>query len=175
MDQIEKGYQALLKKIDDMDRKIEPLAKEVQAHESELMARMGQMTAPLVKKIGMNLLKEGKQDTSGELYDTVYYENKMIILGKTDPIGQRPDRPGRKVDEQFCVLADDGNFYELMFSTEGIVVDSYRKQLSPGEALRTYGHEIMVMLYRAMRDYLKGEKELIDALEKTIAFVMAEK
>lgn len=175
MDQIEKGYQALLKKIDAMDKKIEPLAQEVRAHEAELMDRMGETTAPLVRKIGMNLLKKGKQDTKGEMYDTAYYEKKMIILGKSDPVQYRPDGSGKKVDEQFCVLAEDGKFYELMFSTEGIIVDSYQNQLSPADALQIYGHEIMIMLFRAMRDYSQGQEELIDSLEKTLAFVLAGK
>ena len=175
MDQIEKGYKALLKKIDEMDAKIEPLAQEVRTHEAELMARMGEMTASLVSRIGMNMLKRGKQDARGEMYDTAYYDTKMIILGKTDPLEHRPDNIGKKVDEQFCVLAEDGKFYELMFSTEGIVVDSYQNSLSPGDALQIYGHEIMVMLFRAMKDYLRGQEELVEALEKTIAFVLAEK
>jgi len=175
MDQIEKGYKALLKKIDEMDAKIEPLAQEVRTHEAELMARMGEMTASLVSRIGMNMLKRGKQDARGEMYDTAYYDTKMIILGKTDPLEHRPDNIGKKVDEQFCVLAEDGKFYELMFSTEGIVVDSYQNSLSLGDALQIYGHEIMVMLFRAMKDYLRGQEELVEALEKTIAFVLAEK
>jgi len=175
MDQIEKGYKALLKKIDEMDAKIEPLAQEVRTHEAELMARMGEMTASLVSRIGMNMLKRGKQDARGEMYDTAYYDTKMIILGKTDPLEHRPDNIGKKVDEQFCVLAEDGKFYELMFSTEGIIVDSYQNSLSPGDALQIYGHEIMVMLFRAMKDYLRGQEELVEALEKTIAFVLAEK
>jgi hypothetical protein len=175
MDQIEKGYRALLKKIDELDAKREELSEEVRAREAALMARMGELTAPLVARIGMNMLKMGKQDTKGEMYDTVYYPLKMILLGKTDPVAHRPDNVSKKVDDQFCVLAEDGRFYELMFSTTGIVVDSYQNPLSPEDALQIYGHEIMVMLYRAMRDYLEGQKELIDALEKTLAFVRAEK
>ncbi len=175
MDQIEKGYQELLKKIDEMDRKREVLSDEVRAHEAELMARMGEMTAPLVGRIGMNMLMRGKQDTKGEMYDTAFYEKKMILLGKTDPIEHRPDDFNKKVDDQFCILSEDGKFYELMYSSEGIIVDSYQNPLSPAEALQIYGHEIMVMLYRAMRDYLEGQKELLDALEKTLAFALAKK
>ncbi|OPX67078.1 MAG: hypothetical protein A4E36_01751 [Methanoregulaceae archaeon PtaB.Bin009] len=175
MDQIEKGYRALLKKIDELDAKKEELSEEVRTREAELMGRMGEMTAPLVSRIGMNMLKQGKQDTKGEMYDTRYHDQKMIILGKTDPVEHRPDNISKKVDDQFCVLSEDGKFYELMFSTDGIIVDSYRNPLSPADALQIYGHEIMVMLYRAMRDYMEGQKELLDALEKTIAFVLAEK
>ncbi|MCU0632403.1 MAG: hypothetical protein MUC66_05440 [Methanolinea sp.] len=173
MDQIEKGYKALLKKIDELDARRETLSEEVKAREAELMARMGEITAPLVSRIGMNMLNRGKQDTKGEMYDTVYYPKKMVILGKTDPVEHRPDNISKKADEQFCVLSEDGNFYELMFSSDGIMVDSYLNPLTAGDALQIYGHEIMVMLYRAMRDYLEGQKELVDALEKTIAFVLA--
>jgi len=175
MDQIEKGYRELLKKIDEFNSKRDELSEEVRAREAALMARMGEMTAPLVARIGMNMLKRGKADTKGEMYDTVYYQQKMIVLGKTDPVAHRPDNISKKVDDQFCVLAEDGRFYEMMYSTGGIVVDSYQNPLSPEDALQIYGHEIMVMLYRAMRDYLEGQKELLDALEKTLAFVLAEK
>ena len=175
MDQIEKGYRELLKKIDEFNSKRDELSEEVRAREAALMARMGEMTAPLVARIGMNMLKRGKADTKGEMYDTVYYQQKMIVLGKTDPVAHRPDNISKKVDDQFCVLAEDGRFYEMMYSTEGIVVDSYQNPLSPEDALQIYGHEIMVMLYRAMRDYLEGQKELLDVVEKTLAFVLAEK
>jgi len=109
------------------------------------------------------------------MYDTVFYKDKMIILGRTDPVPHRPDNPDKKVDDQFCVLGEDGKFYELMYSSDGIIVDSYRNPLSAKDALELYGHEVMVMLYRAMRDYLQGEEELINALEKTIAFITQEK
>lgn len=172
MDQIEKGYSALLAKIEELDARREALSEEVRDHQADLMARMGEMTAPLVGRIGMNMLKRGKQDTRGEMYDTAFYEKKMILLGKTDPIEHRPDNFNKKVDDQFCVLDEDGRFYELMYSTDGIVVDSYQNPLAPRDALQIYGHEIMVMLYRAMRDYLKGQEDLINALEKTIAFAL---
>lgn len=173
MDTIEKGYQELLKKIDEMDSRRDALSDEIRSHEAELMSRMGEMTAPLVGRIGMNMLRRGKQDTKGEMYDTAFYEKKMILLGKTDPLEHRPDDFNKKVVDQFCVLSEDGKFYELMYSSEGIIVDSYPNPLTPGDALQIYGHEIMVMLYRAMRDYLEGQKELLDALEKTIVFALA--
>jgi len=165
-DEIEKGYRKLLDKIEEYDGKIGELGEEVRSRDSALMARMGEMTAPLIGKIGLNMLMKGKQDTKGEMYDSIFYKEKMIVLGRTDPVPHRPDNPDRKVDEQFCVLGEDGRFYELMYSSDGIVVDSYRNPLSAEDALKLYGHEVMVMLYRAMRDYLQGEEELIGALEK---------
>jgi hypothetical protein len=170
-DEIEKGYTKLLGKIEEYNGKIEELSEEVRSRDSALMERMGELTAPLIGKIGLNMLKRGKQDTKGELYDTSFYKEKMIVLGRTDPVPHRPDDPGKKVDDQFCVLGEDGRFYELMYSTDGVVVDSYRNPLSAQDALKLYGYDIMVMLYRAMRDYLQGQKELLDALEKTIAFI----
>ncbi|MCQ8893409.1 MAG: hypothetical protein NQU46_02070 [Methanolinea sp.] len=170
-DEIERGYEKLIAKLGEYEGKIEAMSDEILSREGALMARMGELTAPLVAKIGLNMLMRGKQDTKGEMYDTVFYKEKMIILGRTDPLPHRPDDPGKKVDDQFCVLSEDGKFYELMYSSDGIVVDSYRNPLSPADALKLYGHEVMVMLYRAMRDYLQGQKELLDALEKTIAFI----
>ncbi len=174
-DEIEKGYTRLLEKIGENAGKIEELGEEVRARDGALMARMGKMTAPLVKKIGLNMLLKGKQDPKGELYDTTFYRDKMIVLGRTDPVPHRPDDPGKKVDDQFCVLGEDGRFYELMYSSDGVVVDSYRNPLPEQDALNIYGYEVMVMLYRAMRDYLEGQKELLDALEKTIAFITQQK
>ncbi|OPX70346.1 MAG: hypothetical protein A4E38_01462 [Methanoregulaceae archaeon PtaB.Bin108] len=175
MDIIEKGYEALLKKIDEMDQKRDTLTDEIRAHEADLMARMGEMTGPLVGRIGMNMLMRGKQDTKGEMYDTAFYPKKMILLGKTDPIEHRPDDINKKVVDQFCVLSEEGKFFELMYSSDGMIVDSYQNPLSPADALQIYGHDIMVMLYRAMRDYLEGQKDLLDAMEKTIAFALAGK
>jgi len=174
-DEIEKGYKRLLEKIEEYDGKIEELGEEVRSRDSALMARMGEMTAPLIGKIGLNMLERGKQDTKGEMYDTVFYKEKMIVLGKTDPVPQRPDNPDKKVDDQFCVLGEDGRFYELMYSSDGLVVDSYRNPLSVEDALKLYGYEVMIMLYRAMRDYLQGEEELIGALEKAMPSSRQEK
>ncbi|MEM2124459.1 MAG: hypothetical protein QXL43_03940 [Methanolinea sp.] len=174
-DEIERGYRRLLEKIEDYDGKIGELGEEVRAREEELMARMGEMTVPVVKRIGLTLLMKGKVDTRGELYDTAFYKEKMIVLGRTDPVPHRPDDPSKKVDDQFCVLSEDGKFYELMYSSDGVSVDSYRNPLAPRDALHLYGHEVMVMLYRAMRDYLEGQEDLIEALEKTIAFITQKK
>jgi len=55
----------------------------------------------------------------------VFYEKKMIVLGKSDPLPYRPDDPSKPVDTQLCVLSEDGNFYEVMYTTTEIRVDSY--------------------------------------------------
>ncbi len=60
-----------------------------------------------------------------------------------------------------------------MYSFDGFLTDSYLNPIDPKKALDLYGYDIMYMLYRAMRDYLKGEEELIDALEKVVGYVFA--
>lgn len=171
MDAIEKGFDALLTKVQKYDEKKEKLKGAVAKEEALLLARMGVETGPVISKIGLVMLERGKQDNAGELYDTKFYQEKMIVLGKTDPVEFRPDDISKKVTDQFCVLSEEGKFYELMYSSDGFIVDSYRNLIDPGEALEIYGYEIMFMLYRAMRDYLTAEKELVDALQKVIDFL----
>jgi hypothetical protein len=134
---------------------------------------MAVMTVPVIKTIGINMLEKGKQDSKGELYDTIFFPHKMIVLGKTDPVKYRPDDVTRKVDDQFCLLSEDGNFYELMYSSEGITTDSYLHPIKPKEVLDLYGYDIMYMLYRAMKDYLKNQEALLAALEKTMNFILS--
>ena len=71
----------------------------------------------VVKAVGLNMLKMGKQDTKGEIYDPdADYPAKMIILGKAEPNAFRPDNPGKQITDQFCVLSEDGDLFELMYS-----------------------------------------------------------
>ena len=95
----------------------------------------------------------------------------MIVLGKTDPAGNRPDDVSKKIDDQFCVLSEDGKFYELMFSFDGFIVDSYANPITAKDALDRYGYEPMYMLYQALHDYLKGQEDLVAALKLVLAFV----
>jgi hypothetical protein len=119
----------------------------------------------------MNLLKKGKQDTKGEIYDPQYYPQKMIILGKAETAGFRPDNPQMPVTDQFCVLSEDGDFFELMYSFDGFLTDSYLNPLDAKRAIDQYGYDIMVMLYTAMHDYLKGEEVLVQALDTVIGYI----
>ena len=57
----------------------------------------------------------------------------MIVLAKTDPMNYRPDDVTKKVDDQFCTLSEDGRFYELMYSSDGMSVDSYLKESAAGK------------------------------------------
>ena len=137
---------------------------------------MAASSVSVVKIVGLNMLKKGKQDTKGELYDPMYFPQKMIILGKaTEPAAFRPDNPTMPVTDQFCVLSEDGDFFELMYSFDGFLTDSYLNPIDAKKALELYGYDVMFMLYRAMQDYLTDEKKLVDALEIVIGYVFAKK
>ena len=171
MDEIEAGFKKLADRIREREQEKSVLSEEVTRKESDLLSRMARTARPLVPAIGMNMLERGKQDTKGELYDTVFSRKKMIVLGKTDPAEYRPDDITKKVDDQFCVLSEDGKIYEIMYSFDGFLVDSYRNEISPGEAVSRYGVQILYMLYAALHDYLTDQDELIGALKITLDFI----
>jgi hypothetical protein len=175
MDDIEKGFSEILKKIEVYREKKAKLEHEVEEQDVKLLARMAADAGPLIKSIGLSMLEKGKKDPKGEIYDAVYFSERMFVLGKTDPVPYRPDDPQKMVESQYCVLSEDGTFYELMYSSNELIIDSYRHPLAPQEVIDIYGYEIMFMLYRAFRDYMKDEEELIKALEKTLEYVFSEK
>ena len=178
MDDIEKGFEKIKSKIDhlnELQASGKTLSEKVLANDAKLLEKMGKSAEPVVKKIGLNILKKGKQDTKGELYDPQYYIEKMIILGKTDPAPCRPDNPSIPVVDQFCVLSEDGEFFEVMYSFDGFLTDSYLHPITARQAIDLYGYDIMYMLYQALRDYLAGEEELVEALEKVIGYVFVRK
>jgi hypothetical protein len=175
MDEIEAGFQKILQKIEDLKNKKEPLAEKIRQNDAALLGQMAQSAMPVVASIGLAMLQKGKQDTKGEIYDAQYYPKKMIILGKTDPSPFRPDDPSKKVTDQFCVLSEEGKFFELMYSTDGFITDSYLNPLDAGSVLETYGYDAMYMLYQAMHDYLTGEEALVEALEKIISYIFPQK
>jgi hypothetical protein len=175
MDEIEAGFKKMTEKIEDLKKTETPLSDEIRAHDGELLGRMIVMAKPVVKSVGLNLLKIGKQDTKGELYDPNYYNEKMIVLGKCEPASFRPDDPTKKIADQFCVLSERGRLYELMYSSDGFLTDSFLNPVEPKAAIGTYGYDIMFMLYQGMHDYMKSEQDLIAALEKVIGFVFATK
>jgi hypothetical protein len=175
MDEIETGFEKLIQKIDEAQGKEKAFTDEVKKNDAKLLARMAVSAIPVIKIVGLNMLRMGKQDTKGEIYDPAYYPAKMIILGKSEPAAFRPDNPAKQVTDQFCVLSEDGDFFELMYSFDGFLTDSYLNPLTPATAIERYGYDIMFMLYQALRDYLKGEEALVDALEKVIGYVFARK
>lgn len=174
MDQIEKGFKLLVRRIEETKGKDE-LIEEVKKNDAALLSRMAKSAKPLIPRVGLNMLQRGKQDTKGNLYDTAFTRMKMIVLGKTDQAGSRPDNPSMKVDDQFCVFAEDGQFYELMYSNDGFLVDSLLQPITPDMAISRYGIDVMIMLYRALHDYLEKEEELIRALKVTLTYIYPEK
>ena len=175
MDEIETGFSLIIEKIEKGQEKIHTLSETVRTNDALLLERMASAAIPVVHSIGITLLEKGKQDTKGDLYDPKYYEKKVIILGKTDPAPFRPDNPAKKVTDQYCLLSDKGKFYEIMYSSDGFIMDSFLSPLNAEAVLELYGYDAMYMLYKAMHDFLKGEDELIAALEATIAFIFAGK
>jgi hypothetical protein len=121
--------------------------------------------------VGLSMVNRAKIDSKGEPYNAEYFPEKMLVLGKTEPAKFRPDDVTKSVADQFCVLSEQGRFYELMYSSSPIFMDSYLNPLTPEQVLDIYGLEVMFMLYRAMRDYLEANRDIVDALGKVIAFV----
>jgi len=173
MDEIETGFTKILEKIDELKKGEMERAEEIRKSDAKLLSRMADSAAPLVKTIGISMLKKGKQDNKGEIYHPQYYPRKMIILGKSETPGVRPDNPQMQVTDQFCVLSEDGELFELMYSFDGFLTDSYLKPLEPQRAIDEYGYDIMFMLYSAMHDYLKGEETLIRALDTVLGYITA--
>jgi hypothetical protein len=171
-DLIQKAYDILVDRIKEAQKKEEQLVEAVIRERGALLARMAEKTTPIVSKIGLGLLRKGKQDTKGEIYDPEYYREKMIVLGKTEPAPHRPDNPSMPVVDQFCVLSEKGTFYELMYSFDGFLTDSYLNPITPEEVLQIYGEEPLVMLYHAMKDYLQNQEELVTALQRVLDFIL---
>jgi hypothetical protein len=173
MDEIETGFAKILEKIDELKETEGDLADTVRKNDEKLLKRMADDVIPVVKSVGINMLKKGKQDTKGEMYDPQYYPQKMIILGKAETTGFRPDNPQMPVTDQFCVLTEDGDFFELMYSFDGFLTDSYLNPLDAKRAIDQYGYEIIFMLYKAMHDYMKGEEAVVKALDIVIGYIFA--
>jgi hypothetical protein len=175
MDEIETGFDKLIEKIEANRGKTTELSVKIKENDAKLLTRMAKSAIPVVKIVGLNMLKMGKQDTKGEIYDPMYYPRKMIILGKSEPAAYRPDNPQKQITDQFCVLSDEGKIFELMYSFDGFLTDSYLNPIDAKTALEHYGYDVMFMLYRALHDYLEGEEALIEALDKVIGYVFARK
>jgi len=170
---IEEGYTRLLETLEELQAKKEESASKVQENAGALLARMAADTAPVVGRMGLDMLRRAKREASGELYDQEYYEKKMIVLGKTDPLPYRPDDPSKPIDTQICVLGEDGNLFEVMYTTTEIRIDSYLAPLTPEEAFDLYGYDVVVMLYRALYEYAEKEEELTAALARTLEYIIS--
>ena len=171
---IEKGFNRLVEVINLHDTSIDAYSEDIRKMDAELMNRMAMQVTKVISKTGIELLEKGKKDNHGEIYDSRHYPTKMIILGKSaEPAPYRPDNMSRAVQDQFCLLGDDGKFYEIMYSADELVIDSYMAEISSRQVIDLYGYEAMFMLYKAMQQYLENQEDLMSALEKTISFIRA--
>lgn len=176
MDEIEADFEKIKQNIEEMRKKEHTLSETVKKHEGELLGRMAVSAIPIVKSVGINMLKIGKQGTKNDIYDANYYVEKMIILGKAEQSEAcRPDDPAKKVTDQFCVLSEKGKLYDLMYSTDGFITDSYLNPIDPKTAFEEYGYDIILMLFTAMHDYLTSEEKLVEALEKVVVYIFGKK
>ncbi len=171
MDEIERGFDLIFEQIETLNKEQGDRAKQILEGKAKLLERMAGKAAPLVARIGLSMVNRAKIDSKGEPYNAEYYGMKMLILGKTEPAKFRPDDVTKPVADQFCVLTEDGKFSELMYSSSPVFMDSYLNPLTPDQVIDIYGLEIMFMLYRAMRDYLEAERDLVEALGKVLVFV----
>ena len=121
---IEEGYARLLETLDDLQETREESAATLRENIGALIARMAADTAPVVGTIGLEMLRRAKREASGELYGQEYYEKKMIVLGKTEPLPYRPDDPTKPIDTQVCVLDEEGKFYDAICETRSCLPDA---------------------------------------------------
>jgi hypothetical protein len=176
MDEIEAGFEKIMQNIEEMRPKDRVLSEKVKKHQAELLGHMAVLAIPVVKSVGLNLLKIGKQGTKNDIYDASYYLEKMIILGKSEESETfRPDDPSKKITDQFCVLSEKGKLFDLMYSSDGFITDSYLNPIDPKTAFEVYGYDVILMLYTAMHDYLKSEEKLVEALETVVAYIFGKK
>ncbi|HJJ43240.1 MAG TPA: hypothetical protein O0X66_02925 [Methanocorpusculum sp.] len=169
---VEQGFERLLDVIKEAKEKQQEIAEMIIKEDKALLEKMLSAVVPVVQAAGSLFMQRAKQDTKGDLYDQMYYSDKMIILGKTEsPASFRPDDPKKQVTQQFCVASEKGELFELMFSNDGFVVDTYASPLSAEDALVFYGYDILYMLYSAIRDYALAEEDLLDALDLTLGFL----
>lgn len=172
---IEQGFNRLVEVINLHDTSIDAYSENIRKMDAELLDKMASKVTPVIKKTGIELLEKGKKDNQGEIYDPCHYPLKMIILGRSaEPVPYRPDNMSRTVQDQFCLLGEDGKFYEVMYSADELVIDSYLAEISPRQVIDLYGYEVMFMLYKAMQQYLENQETLLSALEKTISFLRAD-
>ncbi|HJJ29819.1 MAG TPA: hypothetical protein O0W87_02315 [Methanocorpusculum sp.] len=169
---VEQGFDRLLDVIKEAKERQQETADMIVKQDKVLLEKMLSAVVPVVQAAGSLFMQKAKQDTKGDLYDQMYYSDKMIILGKTEsPASFRPDDPKKQVTQQFCVASEKGELFELMFSNDGFVVDTYASPLSAEDALVFYGYDILYMLYSAIRDYALAEEDLLEALGLTLGFL----
>ena len=171
VDEIERGFDLIFQQLGELEKEQGTDAGRILEGKAALLGKMGAEAAPVVARVGMSMVNRAKLDSKGEPYNAEYYPRKMLVLGKTEPAKFRPDNVNRPIADQFCVVSEEGKFYELMYSSDEVFMDSFLNPLTPEDVLDIYGLEIMFMLYRAMRDYLEVNRDLVEALGKVLVFV----
>ncbi len=170
-DEIDRGFAALEALIRTNAEEIGEKAGRVRQDEAALLARMGATAASIVDLAGLEVMTRGKIDGSGDLFDQAFFPKKMLLLARGEPMPFRPDDASKAITDQFLVLRHDGTFAELMYSNDTVLVDSYLSPMTAEDALGVYGPELLLMLYRALRQYLEGQEALLAALKTTLEFV----
>ncbi|HQP72111.1 MAG TPA: hypothetical protein PLP90_05545, partial [Methanoculleus sp.] len=73
---IEEGYTRLLETLDALEAEKEEAAAKVRENAAALLARMAADAAPVVKKVGLEMLRRARREASGQLYDQEFYEKR---------------------------------------------------------------------------------------------------
>ncbi len=167
------GYTRLIELIQTADTGIDSFSEEIRRKDADMLEGMGRLTAPVISNAGIMLMEKGKKDNQGEMYDTRHYPFRVFVLGKsTDLAPYRPDDMNKAVIDQFCLLSEDGRFYEIMYSADDLIIDSYLGEISARQVIDLYGYEAVYMLYKGMKEYLEGQEELLTGLETAIRFLI---
>ena len=173
-DIIETGYEALMERLKALRAEKEGLSKKLVGKEALLLEKMVELTVPVLPTIGITMMERTKQDGKGEMYDTLFFNQKMIILGKSDPIPYRPDDMTKLVSKQYCVLGESGALYELMYTTTEHLTDSYLQEMTFDDAFALYGYDLLIMLYKALKEYRDDQEMLVTSLGTTVLFMREE-
>jgi len=169
---IERGFSRLVELINTKDQAIDAYNIEIREKDADLLLRMAAQMKHVIGKIGIQMLEKGKTDNQGEIFDPQYYDKRMILLGKSsEPAPFRPDNMAKKVSDQFCTMSEDGKFYEIMYSSDGFIIDSCRCEITPRQVIDLYSYEAIFMLYKAMQQYLENRESLLTSLETAISFI----
>ncbi len=62
MDEIEAGFNKMLEKVSQYEKKEAALSEQIRKADAELLSRMAEITIPVIEKMGLNMLDKGKQD-----------------------------------------------------------------------------------------------------------------
>lgn len=106
---IELGFNRLVEVINLHDSSIDAYSEEIRTLDAELLGKMAaQVTGVIAKPVSNFLKRERKTTTVRSMIPDII--RKDDNLGKSaDPMPYRPDNMSRAVQDQFCLLGEDGN------------------------------------------------------------------